>query len=62
MTSDDYRAILASHGMEQPLPERTITDARWVAAHGDWWVCIDGAWYWWDRREAAWKSSQHGPS
>jgi len=61
--SDDarYRALLTKNGIEQPLPERSITEARWIAAQDDWWVRIDGGWLWWDRRASAWKASQHGP-
>ena len=62
MNDARYRAILAENGMKQPLPERTISEARWVAAHGDWWVRIDDRWYWWDRRASEWMPSQHGPS
>jgi len=62
MNNKRVRATLTEHGIKQPLPDRTITDARWIAEHGDWWVLIDGTWYWWDRNASAWKSSQHGPS
>jgi hypothetical protein len=56
-----YRALLARNGIDQPLPTRSITEARWVAAQDDWWVCIDRKWYWWDRRASAWMASLHGP-
>ena len=52
-TSDAIKKVLREHGL--PVPEESLVNARWVAAHADWYVQTKkGDWLYYDARRRKW--------
>lgn len=57
----EWRALLDTHKLPS-LPSGVVTDARWIARSGDWWVCVNDCWYWLrGDTKTGWMPSPYGP-
>lgn len=62
LSNEEYRKILATHGITDPPEEYEIIGARYVTGNDDWYILVeDRGWYWYDPRDREWKFLPLGP-